>query len=371
MAREARASVNRRAVRAARSAADARDVLLVGGDGFLGSAIARLLLAEGRRVTTLSRGHHAPVPGAERLIADRRDARSLASLLRDRRFDLTVDLAAYDALDVEALWKVPGASLGRTILVSTGQVYLVTETTRRVHREPDSRKPVRREPAAGAPDHAQWSYGVGKRRAEAAFAALRRHHGVRGTVLRLPVIHGEADPTLRLWAWLERMLDGGPVILPDGGRRATRFVEVQEVARLVARIAAGLEPPEAVYNLAAARPTSLARFLALAARAAEREPRFVAIPMPTLVAHGLDPRAWPYAGRWSSVLDPSRAKRDLGWTGGGPEEWLPRVVRWHLEHRRDESDDFYTQRPAELAALAAIGAEGAAGARLTVAKRGR
>ena len=350
---------------------DARDVLLVGGDGFLGSAIARLLLAEGRRVTTLSRGRHDAVPGAERLIADRRDRPALSALLRDRRFDLTVDLAAYDALDVETLWRVPGASLGRTLLVSTGQVYLVTETARRVHREPDSRKPVRGEPASDAPDHAQWSYGVGKRRAESAFAALRRHHGVRGTVLRLPVIHGEADPTLRLWAWLQRMLDGGPVILPDGGRRATRFVEVEEVARLVARIAGGLVPREAVYNLAAARPVSLARFLSLAAHAAGLSPRFVAIPTHTLLAHGLDVRAWPYAGRWASVLDPSRARRDLGWEGALPEEWLPRVVRWHLEHRMGESDSFYPQRPAELAAIAAIGAEDAAGARLTVAKRGR
>ena len=135
----------------------ARDVLLVGGDGFLGAAIARALFAEGRRVTTLSRGRHAPVAGAERLIADRRDARALAGVLRDRRFDLTVDLAAYDALDVETLWHVPGASLGRTLLVSSGQVYLVTETTRRVHREPDSRKPVMPQPAAGSPEHAQWS----------------------------------------------------------------------------------------------------------------------------------------------------------------------------------------------------------------------
>lgn len=341
-------------------------MLLVGGDGFLGSAVARALLAEGRSVTTLSRGRHAAVPGAARLVADRRDARSLGPVLRDRRFDLTVDLAAYDALDIETLWRVPGASLGRTILISTGQVYLVTETTRRVHREPDSRKPVMPEPADGTPEHAQWSYGVGKRRAEGAFFALMKHHGVRGTVLRLPVIQGEADPTLRLWAWLERMLDGGPVILPDGGRRATRFVEGEGVARLVARLAGGLDPPQAVYNLAAARSVSLARFLAMAARAAGVTPRFVAVPMRTLLARGLDARAWPYAGRWASVLDPSRAVRELGWTGEMPEAWLPRVVHWHLEHRRGDSDFLYAQRAAELEAIEALEVRPS-----TLAKEGR
>jgi len=349
-------------------ATEARDVLLVGGDGFLGAAIARLLIAEGRRVTTLSRGRHAPVAGAERLVADRRDARALAAALRDRRFDLTVDLAAYDAIDVETLWRVPGASLGRAVVISSGQVYLVTETLRRVHREPDSRKKVLPEPPAGTPEHAQWSYGVGKRRVEAAFLALRRRHGVRGVMLRPPVIHGEADPTLRLWVWLKRMLDGGPVIVPDGGRRATRFVEVEDVARLVAKIAGGLEPRAPVYNLAAALPTSLLRFLALAAQAARVEPHFVGVPMKTLRARGLDPRAWPFASRWASVLDPSRAARDLGFAGAGPEIWLPRVVKWHLENRRGESDFLDGQRPAELAVVAALRARAA---RLTVAKGGR
>lgn len=371
MARESGSSTHRRPVKLAASGPEAREILLVGGDGFLGAAVARALLSEGRRVTTLSRGRHAPVAGAERLLGDRRDARALADLLRDRRFDLTIDLAAYDALDVETLWHVPGASLGRTVLISSGQVYLVTETRRRVHREPDSRKPVLPEPAAGSAEHAQWTYGVGKRRAESVFLALRRHHGVRGTVLRLPVIHGEADPTLRLWAWLERMFDGGPVILPDGGRRATRFVEVEAVARLIARFASGLVPPEAAYNLAAARPMSLARFLALAARAADVSPQFVAIPLRALLARGLDPRAWPYAGRWASVLDPSRAVRDLGWTGEMPDEWLPRVVRWHREHRQGESDFLYTQRAAEFAVVAAMRAEGTEATRLTVAKHGR
>ena len=330
---------------------EAREILLLGGDGFLGGHIARELMRAGRRVTTLSRGRHAPVEGAERLIADRRDAASLAAALTGRRFDMTVDLAAYEAIDVELLWRVPGAALGRTVMISTGQVYLVTESGRRAHREPDSGRPLMRDPGPGSVEYVKWKYGVGKRAAEAVFMSLRRHHGVRGLILRLPVVQGEGDPTLRLWAWLERMLDGSPVFLPDGARRATRFVEVNDLARLIEKLAGGASPRAAVYNLAAPRVTSLRRFLVLAARAAGASPRFIPVPAAALSESGLDLDAWPFAGHWSSVLDPSRARRDLGFNGTPPEDYLPRLVRRCLEHRPDQSHFGYAQRAAELAMI--------------------
>ncbi len=322
-------------------------MLLVGGDGFLGRHVARALLGAGRRVSVLSRGTRPPVEGAERLVADRRDPRALRAAIGGRRFDLTVDLAAYDAAGIEALWAVPGTALGRTVLVSSGQVYLVTESARPSHREPDSRRAVVAEPDPASPDHGQWSYGVGKRAAEAALLSLRRRHGVRALVLRMPVLQGEGDPTLRLWAWLERLVDGGPVLLPDRGRRATRFLDVADAAALVERIAGGLWPRAAVYNLAAPRVTPLGRFLRLAARAARVEPEFVPVPLERAPGLGLDPRAWPFAGRWSSVIDPARARRDLGFTGSTPEEYLPRVVGWHLANRPPESHPGYAQRGAE------------------------
>lgn len=243
----------------------------------------------------------------------------------------------------------------------------MTEPPRRLYREPDSRRPVMPEPAAGSDDHNQWRYGVGKRRAEAVFLSLRRRHGVRGLVLRLPIVLGEGDPTLRLWAWLERMLDGGPVLVPDAGRRPTRFLDAADLARMVETLAAGRGARAAIYNLAGPRPTSLARVLVIAAEAAGVRPKFVGAPMRALVVRGLRPRALPFTWHWSSVLDPSRARRDLGFAPRPIAEWLPRVVRWTVAHRPAESHFGYEQRPAELAAIEAMRARRA---RLTIAKRG-
>jgi nucleoside-diphosphate-sugar epimerase len=303
-------------------------------------------LGPARRVTVLSRGRGEPAPGVETLRADRRDPESLAAALRGRRFQFTVDLAAYDARGIEALWRAPETALGRYVLISSGQVYLVTDGARPPFREGDFRRPVMKAPSEDTPDFAQWKYGVGKRAAENAVLALRRHHGARAVILRLPVLQGEGDRTRRLWAWLERFLDGGPVPLPDGGRQATRFLEVTDAARAIGRLADGAWPKRAVFNLAAPRSTSLKRFLMLAARAAGVEPRFAAAASTDLAAAGLALDAFPYAGHWSSVLDAARARRQLAFAAAMPDEYLPRVVRWHLENR-PASHPGYAQRERE------------------------
>jgi len=100
-------------------------ILLIGGSGFLGHHVAAPLIEAGHEVTVLSRAGRERPPGTELLKADRRDRASLAQALEGRRFDLTVDFLVFDAADVENLLFVPRAALGRYLMISTGQVYLV------------------------------------------------------------------------------------------------------------------------------------------------------------------------------------------------------------------------------------------------------
>ncbi|OGF18297.1 MAG: hypothetical protein A2W00_13580, partial [Candidatus Eisenbacteria bacterium RBG_16_71_46] len=225
-------------------------VLLVGGTGFLGAHAGRAMQAAGHRVSVLSRGARKVHEGADHLRADRRDPAALAAALEGRRFDFTVDFAAWDAVDIERLLLVPYAALGRYALISSGQVYLVTEGARGPCLEEDSEAPLAPAPAEGSDDHREWLYGMGKRRAESALLALRASHGVRAVVLRLPIVQGEADVSLRLWAYIERMLDGGPILLPDGGTWPTRHLYAGDLAAALVRLLEGRTPREAIYNLA-------------------------------------------------------------------------------------------------------------------------
>ncbi len=328
-------------------------VLLVGGAGFIGGHVSRAFLEAGHEVSVISRGRR-PVPaGVEHLRADRGDIEALSAAIEGRRFDFTVDFTAYDAADVERLLLIPYAALGRYVLISSGQVYLVTENPRMPSPEEESDRPITPEPEPDTREHANWVYGAGKRRAEGAVLALRETHGVRSVILRLPIVQGEADHSLRLWAYLERLLDGGPIVLPEGGVHRLRHVYAGDVANAILRLAESPPPRYAVYNLAQPEIVTLRELLTRVALAARVEPHFVDATWEEIVAAGIDPWFSPYAGKWSSMPDPARAA-EWGFMGTRLTDYLPRVVAWHLENRPAESHFGYAERQAELALAARL-----------------
>lgn len=320
----------------------------------MGNRTARLLRDAGHQVAVLSRGRLSLPAGVEALVADRCDPVALASALERRRFDFTVDFVAYDADHVESLLRLPQFEPGRYVLISTGQIYLVTVNEKTPCPEEADGSPLRPEPQVGTEDHAQWSYGIGKRRAESTLLSLLTSHGVRGVILRLPIVQGEGDPSLRLWGWLERMLDGGPVLVPDGGTWPLRFLYAGDVAQALLRLLEDGPPPQAVYNLAQPDILSLREFLDRVARTAGSASRFMDVPWKELEQAGVGRWDLPYAGPWSSVLDPARAVGEWGFAGTRADDYLQAVVGWHLENRPTQSHRGYAARPRELALAARL-----------------
>ena len=324
-------------------------VLLLGGSGLLGAPAARVLRDAGHEVTVVSRGRREPVAGVRSLAAERDDARGLAGALRGERFDLAVDFLAYRGGDVDRALSLPSTRIERYVLVSSGQVYLVAAERRPPSREADGGLPLMAEPPAGTRDHAEWLYGVGKREAEARLRERSASRGGADLVLRLPVVQGAGDPTRRLWAYLERIRDGGPLLLPGGGGQPVRFVWAEDVARVIASLAGGANPPGRTYNLAQPDEPSLAEFLAEVAKGLGGPLRLVECTNAELEVHALDPRLSPYSGSWCSRPDPSLAETELAFRGSPSTEWLPAVVSAHLAERDPAHHPVYEQRPRELA----------------------
>lgn len=333
-------------------------VLLLGGSGLLSGAAREAFLAAGCEVTVLSRGLR-PLPAhplLRALRADRRDAASLAAGLSGQSFDLTADFLAYDAADVERLLALPGFRPGRLALISTGQVYLVTRNPRPPFAEAAADAPVIPEPAHNTRDWHNWTYGMGKRAAEAALAAGAAARGIPALALRLPVVQGEADGenSKRLWAWLQRLRDGGPVLLPDGGAQPVRFVYAGDAARALLRLAGTAAWPKSpALNLAQPAETTLREFLELAAGYGGLKARFVPVSGADLTAAGLDGACAPYWGRWCSRPDPAAALA-LGFTARGPREYLPAVVRAHLDNPPAAPHEGYASRAREIALATAL-----------------
>jgi len=176
-------------------------------------------------------------------------------------------------------------------------------------------------------DREEWDYGMGKRAAEDVLAEAWARARFPSTRLRLPMVNGERDYFRRLEGYLWRLLDGGPLILPDGGDRPMRHVYGAAVARTIVSLLGRRSTFGEAYNLAQDETPTPREMIAIAAELLGAPPRFVALPSREIEAAGLDVVAVsPFSGRWMSFLDPGRAQAELGFRHEPLREYLGRIV---------------------------------------------
>jgi len=307
-------------------------VLVIGGNRFVGWLLGFRLLAAGHRLTLLNRGSLPDPFGdrAERLVGDR--TRDLERLVAGRRFDACVDLAAFTGEDGRRAVEILRGKVGHLVMVSTGQVYLVREGCPRPAHEDDYEGPLVPRPADPA-DIEDWEYGIGKRDCEDALARAHADTGFPATRVRLPMVNGERDYYRRMESYLWRLLDGGPVILPDGGTHRVRHVYGGEAARFLCDILLRADTFGRAFNLAQHETPTLAEMVGrLRDHLGSRSP-IVNVPAERIRKAGVDPVAIsPFSGRWMSFLDPRRAERDLGFHHEPLEIYLGKIVASFLAH---------------------------------------
>jgi nucleoside-diphosphate-sugar epimerase len=321
-------------------------VLVVGGNRFVGYQLVWRLLASGHRVTVFNRGSRDDGFGdrVERLIGDR-TTQDFGRLLAGRRFDAAVDFAAFTGADARSVVSVLGeGQVGHYVFISTGQVYLVRKKCPWPAREVDYEGPLMAAPAPRA-DRENWIYGVQKRDAEDVLAAAT---GFPATRLRVPMVNGERDYFRRVEGYLWRMLDGGPVLVPDGGTAPMRHVYGGDVVRAIVGLLGNPATFGQAFNLSQDEAPTLVELLTLLAELLGAPPRLVPIRAPALLAAGLDPVAVsPFSDPWMSQLDASRAKTELGFRPEPLRGYLDKIVTCFLDHPPAVPPEGYARRDAE------------------------
>jgi len=326
------------------------NVLVIGGNRFIGHQLAFRLVAAGNRVTLLNRGALPDDLGdrVERLHGDRTTA-DFERLIAGRTFDAVMDFAAFRAEDTRRAAAILESRVGHYVMISSGQVYLV--------RDPRPVGPARESDYAGslmaepseARDAKEWDYGMGKRGAEDALALAHERRGFPSTCLRIPMVNGERDYHRRLEGYLWRFLDGGPVLLPDGGTHQTRHVYGGAVARAVVRLLGDSRTFGQALNFAQEETPTLVELLGLVAELLGAPARFLAVPRAELEAAGLEPvQVSPFSGRWMSFLDPARARDEFGLRHDSLRHYLDKIVSDFLNHPRATPPPGYASRVAEL-----------------------
>lgn len=214
-------------------------VLVTGGAGFVGRAVALRLVASGRRAILLDvREPQGPLPGGcEVVVADVRDPAAVGAQVA--RAASVVHLAAVVGIDryLDDPGLVVDVNVNGTrhvldacarharpvVVASTSEVYGMNPG-------------LLREDApcvVGNPSTRRWSYAISKAAAEhLAFAAARR--GVRGAIVRYFNVYGplmdRPGEGRVVSKFLGHLLGGRPLPLVDGGEAIRSFCYVDDAA---------------------------------------------------------------------------------------------------------------------------------------------
>lgn len=175
--------------------------LVLGGGGFIGVAACKELMRRG--VETIAAGRKDRPYGTftSYVAFDRDDEAQLKHALDSTQPDVVLDLACYMPKQVQAM--MGSAHVQRYVFISSGSAYPDIEG--RAATEDDFT------PLVGEPP-AELDYAGGKRWCE---TLLTRSADFPWTVVRPPAVFGAADRSLRIAAYIERVDDGGPLLVPQ------------------------------------------------------------------------------------------------------------------------------------------------------------
>lgn len=252
-------------------------VLVIGGTTFIGREIVNRLLQRRHDVAVLHRrADHDLGPGVRNIQADRSDLPTLAAALQRERPEAVFDIA-YDwekgttASEVEAAARSCGDGLERYVYMSSIAAYGPGLD----HRESD---PL-------VSDDYPRAYAAHKASSERALFRMHEETGFPAVTFRPPYVHGPFQPFYREQFFWDRLRDGRPIILPDGGGTPMQWVYVADLAEACVRAIDAPGVSGQAFNLAH-EPTTQRGFVELLARVAATEPTLVAVPRKQIQAMG-------------------------------------------------------------------------------------
>lgn len=330
------------------------ETLIIGGTRNVGHLLTLELIEQGHSVMILNRGitpDELPTI-VRRLHCDRSDFMHLKDVLAGKSFDAVVDMALYNEADAKAITQLLDGRVGRYVFLSTGQVYLVREETPRPFREDAADAPMTEAPPAGTRDHEEWLYGVEKSQAEDVLVHAWEVQKFPFTTLRLPMVNSERDHFQRVYNYLLRMKDGGPILIPRGKHLLLRHVYAGDVIQAITRVLQTGSAKGQVYNISQEETVSIDDFLALLADIAGYRLTLRRIDRALLEQRRLIPDCSPFSDPWMSELDNQRSKLDLGMTYTPLPVYLEKLVTYY-KNTSLPLPEGYKQRDAELR-LAAV-----------------
>ena len=324
------------------------NILVIGGTGYMGKIMVERLLDRGDQVTIFSRGTTRPSwwDRVTHIQGDRNDRSAFVSTLQSLPFDAVVDTQAYQWEDVRAAVTAFTGSIGRYLLVSTSSVYLEGHVDFSRHCPYDETVVDWSNLAYDYPPNED-PYAVGKRHCEKWL--LENGGSLPSTIIRIPAVMGPEDPTGRMWWWVQRALDGGPLVVPSNQRGAFRTFYSADAAENFIRV---LDAPHTIgqtYYIGMPEIMTLERWANLVWDAAGASCSISYIPRQVIDRReGLSGYQPPMTRPHFNIHDLSKAQRDIGIVATPVEDWVPTTVNWYRTQYQGPDSGGYQYRQQEI-----------------------
>ena len=285
------------------------NILVLGGTRFFGKKLVELCIENGHDVTILTRGQSGNPFGTavKQLIVDRDNHDALENALAHTTWDIVYDNICYSPNEAHTICELLKGKTKKLVFTSTLSTY---EVDGKMKKEEDF-DPYHYQILMG--DREEFSYGEGKRQAE---AVLFKEASFPVVAVRFPIVMGEHDYTRRLHFHVERILHDQPISLPNIDAQMS-YITDEEAAEFLYFV--GVTPIEGPYNATASGAISLKELLALIEEESGKRAKI------SLVG-GDEESQSPYGVPADWYMTNAKAEK-AGFTFSQLHEWLPKLVK--------------------------------------------
>ncbi|MFJ7725278.1 SDR family oxidoreductase [Neobacillus sp. NPDC097160] len=209
-------------------------VLILGGTRFLGRALVEEALGRGHEITLFNRGtNNEAFPDVEQLIGNRD---SDVSLLKNRKWDVLIDTCGFAPHQIKKIAEVLRDNIEHYTFISSISVYkdwIPLNITEDYHLQPMPSEDKLKDVEAGKISPYEY-YGALKVLCE---IEAEKHWPGRILQIRAGQLVGPFDYTDRLPYWVQRVAQGGKVLVPGRSNRRVQLIDIRDIATWVFNMA--------------------------------------------------------------------------------------------------------------------------------------
>lgn len=328
------------------------NILLIGGTGFISSRLTEKLLSKGHKLTLLNRGKTknelSDISSVSFVFADRNNKNVLSELASKKKFDVVYDMIAYDANDSQTAVDTFKNKIGRFIHCSTISVYMLAEEVKLPVTEDqinlELMKEFKRSPFG-------WDYGINKIKCE---NILWKNHDVKSfpvSMLRPTYVSGPKDPARRDWFWIERILDGKPLLVPGDGNFKFQQVYIEDASDAFCKVIETDKSIGEAYNVAGEETLTLNEYLNKLMKLLNRSVEVHHLDQQTFdnleISYSPEGDVFTFNTRRDAVFSLNKIKDHLGYTTTSFDEYMKITIDWFLNVHKHHSSG-YARRDEEI-----------------------